>query len=116
MKEKESLLVHMPADAAKRMKEVMKRERLNNKTAFVVNAIEMACDERERIELGENLEKMVNVLAETARIDREESAKRHNEIMVWLDIMAQAILGGDKEDYKNFLEFVESEKRQRRGV
>jgi hypothetical protein len=115
MNQKESILVNIPVEKAARMKAVMKRERQTNKTAFIVNAIDMACEGQERIETAERLEKMINILAENARIDREESAKRHNEIMAWLDIMAQAILDGDQEDFKNFQIAVEQKKREKRG-
>lgn len=113
MTPKEILHVHIPMDKFKRMKKVMERERLSNKTAFVINAIELACEQQERVDHIDRLEKMVNILAENARIDREEEGKRHTEVMIWLDVMTQAILGGDKEDYADFLKIVKTETKAR---
>ena len=99
-----------------RMEKVMSRERLKNKTAFILNAIDAACEKQDKLSDTNRLEKLVNMLAESSKIDREEAERRHNELMAWVDVLAQAVCGGEEEEYQNFKASVETVKRKRRGA
>lgn len=116
MTPKDQFSLKMAPEKFARMKKVMERERLTNKTAFIINAIDAACDKQDHISDTARLEKLVNMLAESARIDREESEKRHNELMAWVDVLAQAVCGGDQKEYNSFIQSVETVKRKRRGT
>jgi hypothetical protein len=115
MTDKYQLPVRIPTPTHIRMKSIMKKNRMTNQNAFVVQAIEAICDDEESASLTNRLEKMVNILAENARIDREQSAKRHIELMAWLDALAQAVTE-DNTQYQEFLKVVEEEKLARKGA
>lgn len=107
--EPRNVLVRLPEGLPERMKQVMKDNRLDNKTAFICKAIERLCEKEEEESLTVRLEKIVTVLAENARIDRELASKRHKEIVAYLDVLAQAVTyseEGGTEEYENFIETV----------
>jgi hypothetical protein len=115
-KKKQGILVYMPLDKLARMKKTMKKERITNQTAFIINAVDTVCSEQEKISAAEKVENSLSILVENARIDRENAAKRHTEVMAYLDTLADAVLGGDEDDKANFKAVVQTKIQQRRGT
>ena len=108
-KEPNKVLVRLPDGLPERMKAVMKENRLDNKTAFICEAIERFCAKEEEETITVRLEKIVTILAENAKTDRELAAKRHKEIVAYLDVLAQAVTYSEEsgeEEYQNFIETV----------
>lgn len=114
--DKHTIVVKIPMDKYERMKGVMKKQRMNNKTAFIIDAVEAVCTEQEKASEADRIEKALSILAENARIDREQAAKRHMEMMVWIETLSEAVLGGEEDDIKNFKAIVSQKLNQRRGT
>jgi hypothetical protein len=113
--DKKGILVNMPADKLERMQKTMKRQRISNQTAFIINAVEAVCAQQEQTSSTEKLEKALSILSENARIDREQAARRHMEMMAWIDTLAQVVCATD-EEYEKFQIAVNHEFNQRRGA
>lgn len=113
---KHTIVLKIPLDRYNRMETVMKKERMSNKTAFILDAVDAACTEQEKIAETERIENALSILANNARIDREQAAKRHTELMVWLDTLADAVLSGDEDDIREFKSIVHQKLNQRRGT
>jgi hypothetical protein len=114
--EKQSIHLKVPQPTFERMTKTMKRERLTNKTGFILNAIDAICEENGKETSTEKIEKAVAILAENVRISEENARVRHLEMMVWLDTLADAVLGGDKADIANFHSIVQRKIQQRKGT
>lgn len=114
--DKHTIVVKIPMDKYERMKGVMKKQRMSNKTAFIIDAVEAVCTEQEKISETDRTEKALSILAENARIDREQAAKRHTEMMVWIETLSEAVLGGEEEDIKDFKAVISQKLNQRRGT
>ena len=114
--DKHTIVLKVPMGKYERMKEVMKKQRMNNKTAFIIDAVEAVCTEQEKVSETDRIEKALSILAENARIDREQAAKRHMEMMVWIETLSEAVLGGDEDDIRGFKSVIQQKLNQRRGA
>lgn len=116
MTERHPILIKMPTEKFERMTRTMRKERISNKTAFILNAIDTVCSEQEKVTATENLEEALSIVVENARIDRENAAKRHTEVMIWLETLAEAVLGGEEENISKFKSVIKIKLQQRRGT
>jgi CRISPR/Cas system-associated endonuclease Cas3-HD len=115
MTNKQAILVNVPIEKYQRMKKVMAKERQNNKTAFILNAIDAVCDGQERDTSTEKIEKALSILAENVRISEANARSRHIEVMAWIDTLAQVVCTDDGE-YEKFQIAVNHELQQRKGT
>lgn len=114
--DKHTIVLKIPMEKYQRMKGVMNKQKMTNKTAFIIDAVEAVCTEQEKVSETDRIEKALSILAENARIDREKATKRHMEMMVWIETLSEAVLGGEDEDIKNFKSIVHQKLNQRRGT
>ena len=117
--EKHTIVLKIPIDKYQRMKGVMEKQRMSNKTAFIIDAVEAVCTGQETVAETDRIEKALSILAENARIDREKATKRHMEMMVWIETLSEAILGGEvyeDGEVERFKSIVHQKLNQRRGT
>ena len=114
--DKHTIVLKIPMEKYQRMKGVMNKQKMTNKTAFIIDAVEAVCSEQEKTSEVDRIEKALSILAENARIDREHATKRHMELMVWIETLSEAVLGGEEEDIKTFKSVISQKLNQRRGT
>lgn len=109
--EKERFDLHIPVGTKEMMKKAMVRQRQRNQTAFIISAIEAMCKAKKDDSTVDRLEQIVVLLTKNAERDREEAERRHLEVKAYLDAIGQWMCE-DKDDYKSFLEAVETAKSE----
>lgn len=98
-------------ELSERMKKVMKRERITNKTAFISEAIRAFLDGKDEREALNDLHQIVAASIVKAEKEREEAAHRQTEMLAYLDVMAQDACGTE-EKFNKFLSRVDRAKTE----